>query len=177
MTASRVPGDRRQVKITAGKAAAHLAAPLMNSSKLIVLHFEREDDVVVEAEPDVGGAPSRVEVANYLDVGVAHHLAMSARELEREHLLASHSRTAFINHVRRRSDTYCKFILVKHFTNKRVAAVKIATAHVAAARGSSFKRICQVVPWSYMNQRPNGNGIAIGSAVFARAHDRDQQSD
>lgn len=53
-----------------------------------MLDFEREDDVVVEAEPDVGGAPSRVEVANDLDVGVANHLAMSARKLEREHLLA-----------------------------------------------------------------------------------------
>lgn len=59
----------------------------MNAAELVVLDFERKHDVVVEAKPDVGGAPSRVEVANYLDVRVAYHLAMSARKLEREQLL------------------------------------------------------------------------------------------
>jgi len=80
-----------QVKSSAGKA--YLAAPLVNAAELIVLHFERKHDVVVEAEPDVSGAPSRVEVANYFDVGVAHHLAVSAREFEREHLLGVQSVT------------------------------------------------------------------------------------
>jgi len=58
----------------------------VNAAELIVFNLQREDDVVVEAEPDVSGATSRVKVANYLDIRVAHHLAMSTRELERKHL-------------------------------------------------------------------------------------------
>jgi len=60
----------------------------MYAAELVVFHFEREDDVVVEAEPNIGGVTSRVKVTNYFNVGVAHHFAVCARKLEREHLLS-----------------------------------------------------------------------------------------
>ena len=66
---------------------AYLASPLMNAAELVVFHFQREDHVVVEAKPHVRGATSRVKVANYFDVWVAHHFAVSSREFEREHLM------------------------------------------------------------------------------------------
>jgi len=69
---------------TTGKA--YLASPLVYASELVVFHFQRKHDVVVKAKPDVSGATSRVEVANYFDIGVAHHFSMSSREFEREHL-------------------------------------------------------------------------------------------
>jgi len=71
----------------------------MNAAELIVFDLEREDDIVVEAEPHVGGATSRVEVANYLDVRVSHHFAMSAREFQREHLLSAFRHRSYSYHV------------------------------------------------------------------------------
>jgi len=77
------------VKISTGEA--YLASPLMNAAELIVLDFQREHDVVVKAEPDVRGAPSRVKVANYFNVRVAHDFAMCPRELVRKHLHSTHN--------------------------------------------------------------------------------------
>jgi len=75
---------------------AHLASPLMNATELVVFHFQCEDDVVVKAKPNVGGAPSRVEVTNYFNVRVAYHFAVCSREFKRKHLLALHSITFII---------------------------------------------------------------------------------
>jgi len=54
----------------------------MNAAELVMLHFQREHDVVVKPEPDISGTTSRVEVPNYFDVGVADHFTMSSWEFK-----------------------------------------------------------------------------------------------